>query len=48
MISYSGPFSSDFRTKIEKTFIDELNRLEIPLTENVSMRKFLGQDLKIL
>jgi dynein heavy chain len=47
MISYSGSFTSHFRNTMQNAWIKELDRQEISHSENVTMAKFLGNQLKI-
>lgn len=47
MISYSGPFSSQYREALEKLWRDSLIELNVKITQGVTMRQVVGNDLKI-
>ncbi len=42
MIAYTGPFTAEYRTRMEKSWENKLKQLNIPHTENISMRTFIG------
>ncbi len=42
MIAYSGPFTAEYRSRMEKTWSKRLVEIGIEHTENVTMRGFLG------
>lgn len=47
MLAYSGPFISSYRADLENTWRNKMADLKILFTEGVSMRTFLGNDVKI-
>mmetsp|Transcript_28825 Transcript_28825/g.26091 ORF Transcript_28825/g.26091 Transcript_28825/m.26091 type:complete len:257 (+) Transcript_28825:3217-3987(+) len=47
MVAYSGPFTSEFRTELEQSWIKYLEELSIKHTPLINMRKFLGDSVKI-
>ena len=48
MVSYAGPFISEFRTKMEKLWVDNLVKLGLSHTAGIKMSRFLGDPVKIL
>ena len=42
MISYAGPFTSIYRQRLEKSWLESLVELELKHTPNVTMRDFMG------
>jgi dynein heavy chain len=42
MVAYSGPFTSTFRLKMEREWLDKLKAVELAHTEDINMRGFLG------
>ena len=47
MVSYAGPFISQYREGLEKLWREKCDELGIKVTENCSMRDVLGNDVKI-
>jgi dynein heavy chain len=47
MVAYAGPFTAEYRTKLEKDWATKLKDLGIEHTEGVTMRNFLGVAVKI-
>ena len=47
ILSYSGAFESKFRAELEIACLAKLKELELKHTEGISMRTFLGNDVKI-
>ena len=47
MVSYSGPFISQYREALEQLWREKCGELNIKVTENVTMRDVLGNDVKI-
>ena len=47
MVSYSGPFTMDYRAELEKMWNEEVERLKILHTPNIKMSKVLGDDVTI-
>jgi len=46
-VVYAGPFTSGFRTDLERIWIEQLDELGIMHSEGVKMTKFLGDQVKI-
>lgn len=42
MIAYAGPFTAEYRTRMEKMWEDRLSSLQIAHSEGVNMRNFMG------
>lgn len=42
MISYTGPFTSTYREKMEKEWLQKIKEIGLPHTEGILMRQFLG------
>lgn len=42
MVAYSGPFTAEYRARMEKTWSQRLVEIGLQHTENVNMRGFLG------
>jgi dynein heavy chain len=47
MISYSGSFTSDFRAKMQTAWIEKLVEVGIAHSEDTSLSKFCGDEIKI-
>lgn len=47
MLSYAGPFEAKFRAELEEVCVEKLKELGIKFSENITMREFLGNDVKI-
>jgi dynein heavy chain len=47
MVAYSGPFTSNFRTKMEKEWLEKIKIVDLPHTDGINMRGFLGEPVKI-
>ena len=47
MVSYSGPFISQYREDLERLWRDKAAELGIKVTENCTMRDVLGNDVQI-
>lgn len=47
MLAYSGPFSSGYRSELESDWIKKLHELQVLHSENITMRGFLGNEVKI-
>jgi len=47
MISYSGPFTAEYRVACEKAWSEKLLELKLEHTEGVSMKGVLGEPVKI-
>jgi dynein heavy chain len=48
MVSYAGPFTSEYRVILEKKWVDKLTEMALAHTEDLRMSKFLGEPVKIL
>jgi dynein heavy chain, axonemal len=47
MVSYAGPFTSEYRSQLEEEWRSQISRLGIKHSHHVSMRNVLGDDLII-
>ena len=47
MVSYAGPFTSQYRLELEEEWISHIKRLGIKYFPHVSMRQVLGDDVLI-
>ena len=47
MVSYAGPFISQYREGLEKLWREQCEENYIKVTKNCSMREVLGHDVKI-
>lgn len=47
MLAYSGPFNSQYREELESKIVKRLLDLEVKHSEKISMRSYLGEDVKI-
>ena len=47
MVSYGGSFTAEYRAMMEELWRKELDNKGIAKTDNISMAKFLGDDIKI-
>jgi len=47
MVTYAGPFVSQFRQELEKEWIGYLDEIGIKHTPNINMRIFLGDSVKL-
>jgi dynein heavy chain len=47
MITYAGPFTSQFRNQLETGWVQKLDEIGIKHTPNINMRAFLGDSVKI-
>jgi dynein heavy chain len=47
MVSYAGPFTSSYRNELEDEWRQNIKRLGIKNTQNISMRAVLGDDVTI-
>jgi len=47
MVSYAGPFTSSYRNELEDEWRQNIKRLGIKHTQNISMRAVLGDDVTI-
>ena len=47
MVSYSGPFTMDFRQELEHMWNENIERLKINHTPNIRMSKVIGDDVTI-
>ena len=47
MVSYAGPFTSSYRSELEDSWRDQINRLGIKHSGGVTMRSVLGDDVLI-
>jgi len=47
MLAYSGPFDAFYRSQLETSMIRKLKELGVPYREEVTMRLFLGDEVKI-
>lgn len=48
MILYAGPFTSEYRTTLEKMWVQKLVEMKLSHTVDIRMTKFLGDNVKIL
>jgi dynein heavy chain len=48
MVSYAGPFVSEFRMELEKSWVNKLKEMGLEFTPDIRMSKFLGDPVKIL
>ena len=42
MIAYSGPFTAEYRTRMEKLWENKLQEVELEHSDGVNMRNFMG------
>ena len=42
MIAYAGPFTAEYRSRMEKLWEDKLSEVNLDHSENVNMRNFMG------
>lgn len=47
MVSYAGPFTSEYRLALEEEWRNHIKRLGIKHTPHVSMKNVLGDDVTI-
>jgi dynein heavy chain len=47
MVSYAGPFSAQYREALERLWRENLDKLSVRISTNVTMRSVIGNDLKI-
>ena len=47
MVAYSGAFTSNFRSQLEKQWVEKLDEMQIQHSEGISMAKFLGVPVTI-
>lgn len=47
MVCYSGPFTPEFRKEMENNFINKLKEISLKHSENLSMKTFMSDPLKI-
>jgi len=47
MVSYSGPFISQYREQLEALWREEMTQLGIKCKDNITMRAVLGHDVTI-
>jgi len=47
MVTYSGPFTSQFRNELEVNWIQNMDELNITYTPGTNMRVFLGDNVKL-
>lgn len=47
MVSYAGPFTSQYRLELEEEWRDNLKRLKLKHTPNIQMKQVLGDDVTI-
>lgn len=47
MISYSGPFTSEYRSKLEQSWVISLGEQGLEHDPRITMRSFLGVPVKI-
>lgn len=47
MVSYAGPFSAAYREALEQLWRDNLTRLNVKISPNVTMRQVIGNDVQI-
>jgi dynein heavy chain len=47
MISYSGPFTPEFRAQMEEDWRTFMTELKFPFKENVSMLSFMQEAIKL-
>lgn len=47
MLSYAGPFNSKFRQLFENSLRAKLTELKIPITQDITLKSFLGRELTI-
>ena len=47
MLAYTGAFEARFRGELEREWVKKLDELELKHSEEISMRSFLGNDVKI-
>jgi len=46
-ISYYGPFTGLYRENLVNTWLEKLKELEIPCSENYSLRYVLGNEVEV-
>jgi len=42
MIAYAGPFTAEYRTRMEKMWANRIEEIGLQCSKNISMRDFLG------
>jgi len=42
MVAYAGAFTSEYRNKLEDQWIADLKEIELPISEDLSLNRFLG------
>jgi dynein heavy chain len=48
MVAYAGPFTVEYRSIMEKEWLTIMEKLELPFTENISMRKYLTNPIELM
>jgi dynein heavy chain len=48
MVSYAGPFTAEYRSTLEKSWVLKLEEMRLPHTSGIKMTNFLGDNVKIL
>jgi dynein heavy chain len=48
MVAYSGPFTMEYRNMIEKSWMEELTKLNILFKPELPMRKYLADPVKLM
>jgi hypothetical protein len=47
MISYSGPFTPEFRSTMEQDWRDFMTETKFPYKEEITMLKFMQEPIKL-
>jgi dynein heavy chain, axonemal len=47
MIAYAGPFTAEYRTRMEKMWAGRIEEVGLQCSKNVNMRDFLGVPVEI-
>mmetsp|Transcript_4718 Transcript_4718/g.3255 ORF Transcript_4718/g.3255 Transcript_4718/m.3255 type:complete len:81 (+) Transcript_4718:4133-4375(+) len=47
MVSYAGPFTAIYREQMESSWRESLTKSGVKLTQNVTMKQTLGNDVTI-
>jgi dynein heavy chain len=47
MVAYSGPFTSEYRSELERSWVERMIELKIPVTPGITMRKYLVDPIKL-
>lgn len=48
MVTYAGPFTVEYRSTLEKDWLEVMAGLELPFTTNINMRKYLTNPIDLM